>query len=197
MRIGYYSDGKDIATEDFYRAGWPCRHAGGYHDRSDCRVSPVFCSDGGYAISEDDIEVASIVVSLGGLGIIRGSEDSGHGVLEGIGRGIANGKLDLVISYMLYSENKRGPNAMARDYNLDFMRKYHKVYVGIDKLDSLQPLIRGIMAAGIKSADATHIACAISAGCDYLITTDDRMLKYKDERIRMITPTEMVYVMEV
>ena len=79
---------------------------------------------------------------------------------------------------------------MARDYNLDFMRKYHKAYVGIDKLDSLQPLIRGIMAAGIKSADATHIACAISAGCDYLITTDDRMLKYKDERIRIIAPTE-------
>jgi predicted nucleic acid-binding protein len=114
-----------------------------------------------------------------------------------IQRAISNGKLDLVISYILYSENKRGPNAMAKDYNLDFMKKYHKIYVGIDKLDSLQPLITEIMATGIKSADATHIACAISAGCDYLITTDDRMLKFKDERIKIITPTDMVYIMEV
>jgi len=53
------------------------------------------------------------------------------------------------------------------------------------------------MAKGIKPADATHIACAITAGCDYLITTDDRMLKFKDERIKIITPTDMVYIMEV
>ncbi len=62
-----------------------------------------------------------------------------------IRRAIANGKLDLVISYILYSENKRGPNKMAKDYNLDFMKKYHKFYVGTDKLDSLQPLITDIV----------------------------------------------------
>ena len=33
--------------------------------------------------------------------------------------------------------------------------------------------------------------------CDYLITTDDRMLKYRDPRIKIITPTDMVYIMEV
>ncbi len=53
------------------------------------------------------------------------------------------------------------------------------------------------MAIGIKSADATHITCAISAGCDYLITTDDRMLKFKDKRIKIITPTDMAYITEV
>ncbi|WP_400210842.1 hypothetical protein [Candidatus Methanarcanum hacksteinii] len=37
------------------------------------------------------------------------------------------------------------------------------------------------MATGIKSADATHIAWAISAGCDYLITTDGRTI-VKDVR---------------
>ena len=114
-----------------------------------------------------------------------------------IQREIANGKIELVISYILYSENKRGPNVMAKDYNLDFMQKYHAEYVGIEKLESIQPLIGEIMAKGIKPADATHIACAITAGCDYLITTDDRMLKFKDERIKIITPTDMVYIMEV
>ena len=36
-------------------------------------------------------------------------------------------------------------------------------------------------------ADATHIACTISAGCDFLMTTDDRMLKYRDEMIIRFT----------
>ncbi len=102
-----------------------------------------------------------------------------------------------MISYILYSENKRGPNQMAVDYNLDFMRRFHNSYVGLDSLGSLQPLIRGIMVSGIKGADATHIACAISSDCDYFITTDDRLLKFSDPRIKVITPTDMMYIMEV
>ena len=114
-----------------------------------------------------------------------------------IQRSISQGKMELVISYILYSENKRGPTQMAIDYNLDFMKKYHASYIGLDRLESLQPLIKEIMASGIKSADSTHIACAISSGCDYFITTDDRLLKYKDSRIKIITPTDMVYITEV
>ena len=33
------------------------------------------------------------------------------------------------------------------------------------------------MASGIKAKDALHLACAISGGCGYFITTDDRILK--------------------
>ena len=114
-----------------------------------------------------------------------------------IQRAIADGKMDLVISFILYSENKRGPNTIAKDYNLDFMKKYHKTYVGLDKLDEIQPMVREIMATGIKPADAMHIACAIYSKCDYFITTDDRLLKYKDHRIKIISPTDMAYITEV
>jgi predicted nucleic acid-binding protein len=71
-----------------------------------------------------------------------------------------------------------------------------KSYVGSKRMEELMPMIREIMDAGIKRADATHIACAIDSGCDYLITTDDRMLKYKDNRTTIITPNDMLYIME-
>lgn len=114
-----------------------------------------------------------------------------------IQRSISEGRIELAISYMLYSENKRGPNQMAIDYNLDFMKRLHKVYVGLDQLEFIQPLVKEMMASGIKSADATHIACAIRAECDYFITTDDRLLKFSDPRIKIISPTDMMYLMEV
>ena len=114
-----------------------------------------------------------------------------------IQRAIVDGKLELAISVMLFSEAKRCPNSMAREYNLNFMQMYHKVYVSVSDVESIRPLIEGIQSTGIKAADATHIACAIKAECDYLITTDDRMLKYTDSRIKIISPTAMMYIMEV
>ena len=43
----------------------------------------------------------------------------------------------------------------------------------------VQHLIR---ATGVKAADACHVACAEFSGCDYFLTTDDRILKYKSEK---------------
>ena len=39
---------------------------------------------------------------------------------------------------------------------------------------------------GLRKIDALHMACAIHAGCDYFITTDDRILN-KSETINDIT----------
>ena len=109
---------------------------------------------------------------------------------------ISEGKLDLAVSHMLVAENTRCPNPMAKAHNLRFMHEHAKSYVGSKRMEELMPMIREIMDAGIKRADATHIACAIDSGCDYLITTDDRMLKYKDNRITIIIPNDMLYIME-
>ena len=49
-----------------------------------------------------------------------------------------------------------------------------------------------IEAAGIKPADSLHIACAISAGCDYFITVDRRILRYHDDRIVVCSPVEFI-----
>ena len=53
-------------------------------------------------------------------------------------------------------------------------------------------MAKEITATGVKSADAIHTACAILANCDYLLTTDDRLLKYKSEQIEIIDPIEFI-----
>ena len=40
------------------------------------------------------------------------------------------------------------------------------------------------METGVKSMDALHVACAILAGSDFFITTDDRLLKYQTEKYK-------------
>lgn len=109
---------------------------------------------------------------------------------------IIEGKLELAVSHMLVAENTRCPNPVARTHNLNFMRNYARIYVDSRRVDELLPMVRQIMDSGIKRADATHIACAIDSGCDYLVTTDDRMLKYRDDRIMIISPNDMLYIME-
>lgn len=53
-----------------------------------------------------------------------------------------------------------------------------------------------IMKTGIKAKDACHVACAISASCDYFLTTDDRLLKYSTEEVHMINPVDFIKRLE-
>jgi hypothetical protein len=51
---------------------------------------------------------------------------------------------------------------------------------------------------GVKANDALHISCAIEAGCDYFITTDDGILKKcKTDEIKMSSPIEFITIWEV
>jgi predicted nucleic acid-binding protein len=54
-----------------------------------------------------------------------------------------------------------------------------------------------IMKHGIKPKDALHIACAISNGCDYFITTDDRLTNKTIPNISIINPIDFVRETEV
>ena len=45
-----------------------------------------------------------------------------------------------------------------------------------------------VMKTGIKRLDAYHISCATYSKCDYLITVDDRMLKYQSDYVNLINP---------
>ena len=49
-----------------------------------------------------------------------------------------------------------------------------------------------IKATGVKSADAIHTACALIAECDYMLSTDDRLLKFKPERMKLVSPVEFI-----
>ena len=52
------------------------------------------------------------------------------------------------------------------------------------------------MSTGIKDADAAHIACAIQANYDYFLTTDNRVLKYRDEKIEVINSVDFIKILE-
>jgi len=43
-----------------------------------------------------------------------------------------------------------------------------------------------------KEKDAYHVACAVMAECDYFVTTDDRLLKFQSEKIKLVTPGEFI-----
>jgi len=53
-------------------------------------------------------------------------------------------------------------------------------------------LAHDIEKTGIKPVDALHIACAITAKCDYLITVDGRMTKYRNNRIVVCSPVDFI-----
>ena len=53
-----------------------------------------------------------------------------------------------------------------------------------------------IMKTGIKQKDAFHIASAIYAECAYFLTTDDRLLKYENDKILIVTPCEFIRRLE-
>ena len=105
---------------------------------------------------------------------------------------IQNGELELVTSYMLEVENAKNPYPIRKTTISRFMNAFSVDYIGIDKEPELSGAIRGIMATGIKPKDAAHVACAIRAQCEWFLTTDDRLLKYQSDKIRMTNPVAFV-----
>ena len=77
---------------------------------------------------------------------------------------------------------------------LDFIENNAKYYVSQDNNVAAVALTEEIMRTGIKLKDASHTACAIAAKCDYLITTDKRLIKYRDNRIEILNPIEFLKV---
>ena len=49
---------------------------------------------------------------------------------------------------------------------------------------------------GIKTFGALHIACAVSAHCEYYITTDKKLLNTPIPEIKIVSPIDFVNEME-
>ncbi len=52
------------------------------------------------------------------------------------------------------------------------------------------------MSTGVKEKDAAHVAAAILTHCDYFISTDKRLLRYKTDEVKMCNPIEAVLELE-
>lgn len=101
---------------------------------------------------------------------------------------IREDKFELVTSYMLTYENSKNRFEIKRKAITQFIEENASVYVDASNRDKVEEIAKEIQATGVKPADALHTACAILAHCDYLLTTDDRLLKYRTDKIRIIDP---------
>ena len=96
--------------------------------------------------------------------------------------------LDLVYSSISLQEIYDSPFEENKISVLEFIEQNAKFYIGKDNNEAAISLTREVMQKGVKLKDASHVAFAILAKCDYLITTDKGLLKYKDERIQIVNP---------
>jgi predicted nucleic acid-binding protein len=86
---------------------------------------------------------------------------------------IVEEKFELVWSYILEAENLANPfeervNAILdwKSQAISLIKENKKI---LDKAKKLKEI-------GLRSKDALHISCAISAKCKYFLTTDDKIL---------------------
>ena len=106
------------------------------------------------------------------------------------GRVVA-GEIELAWSYILDYENAANPFEERRTA----VRLWRTRSV-IDVIETpvLLQNARSLLAFKIRGKDALHVACAVEAGCDYFITTDDLLLKKLSRytQISAVDPTAFV-----
>ncbi|MCL2095922.1 MAG: hypothetical protein FWH10_03355 [Oscillospiraceae bacterium] len=102
---------------------------------------------------------------------------------------VKDSKYLLVWSYMLDFENSNSPYEDRQNSVALWKNIAHE-----SCLSSVDVLLLGkeIMKFGIKEMDSLHIACAITNGCDYFITTDKRLLNKTVTEIKIINPVNFV-----
>lgn len=100
--------------------------------------------------------------------------------------------LELVASYMLRYECGQNPYEMRRKAIMQFIDTHTAAYIGLERKGEIESMAEEIMSTGVKFKDACHVASAIFAKCTYFISTDKRLLKYKTDRIKLVTPIEFV-----
>ena len=105
---------------------------------------------------------------------------------------IMHGEVDLVSSFAVAYEQSKNPYQERRDSIVDFIKQYGNEIVDSDKIEEIEELAQPIIETGIKTLDAYHIACAIYAGCDYMLSVDDRLLKYQNDEIHLMNPIDFI-----
>ena len=70
--------------------------------------------------------------------------------------------------------------------------KYHSIYT-FPKTQTQKEIKDILETYGFKAIDALHVACAESAGVDYFLTCDDRLLKkQKHSTVSSMNPLDFV-----
>jgi predicted nucleic acid-binding protein len=107
---------------------------------------------------------------------------------------IVSGGLSLTISSMSMLENNKNPYDDRKTSIRDFFKYANQTATTSEQIFVSAKELR---KQGLKTYDAIHLAFAIAAGCDYFVTTDDRLLRHRGNRIVIIGPQDFLKVWEV
>ena len=100
--------------------------------------------------------------------------------------------LELASSFILDYENSCNPYMDRKTAVKNFLDANVSDYISSDKSEEVIAKAEKVMATGVKMKDSCHIVCAEMMKCDYLLSTDKRMLKYKSDSVRLMSPIEFV-----
>jgi len=103
--------------------------------------------------------------------------------------GIKDGMFELVWSYILEQENRDNPFERRREAIAPWRRR---AKVDIDESEEVIQIAEAYLPRGLKPKDSLHVACAIVAKADYLITTDNGMLKRPNGQIQIVNPLRFI-----
>lgn len=104
--------------------------------------------------------------------------------------------LALTDSYILQYENNKNPHPIKRDAIKEYLATFASTFVDVANDVVVKANAEKIMGAGLRPLDAYHVACAIFANCNYFITTDDKILKYKNPQITIFSPISFIGILE-
>lgn len=105
--------------------------------------------------------------------------------------GIRAGTIELAWSYVVDYENSVNPFEERKQTIAQW-----KLRACTDTSETPETLAQAtaLHALGLKPKDALHIACAVTAGCDYFVTTDDGILRRRDDisAVRITDPPGLI-----
>ena len=109
---------------------------------------------------------------------------------------IRSGTLELIWSYMVDFENAANPFEERRT-TISGWRQY--ATMDVKETAAILQSANRLASMGLKAKDALHIACALAGECTYFVTTDDDILKRRQDvhDITVIDPTAFVLEMNL
>lgn len=107
---------------------------------------------------------------------------------------IKEGVYNLVWSYILDYENGRNPYEEKRRVIAPWKRIASECIA--EETEKILTFAESLSEKGIKTYDALHIACAVSANCDFYLTTDKKLLNTRIPEIKILNPIAFVNEME-
>lgn len=108
---------------------------------------------------------------------------------------IQQGTLELAWSYILDYENLANPFEERRS----IIQKWQsRAIIDVDASPEILTKAHLLREMGLRSKDALHLSCSISAKCDYFVTTDDTILKKMVgfEEVKVVDPASLIRSME-